>query len=115
MKPDARGLIESDDPHPPFARLIPLQEVIAAVRGVGVNTRRVMREYDAVIDQVGSELAALLYASESDLLPVAGETLTEAIVRARTGEVTVEPGYDGIYGTVKPVSEPLAASQPTLL
>ena len=115
LKPDARGLIESDDPHPPFARLIPLQEVIAAVRGVGVNTRRVMREYDAVIDQVGNELATLLYASESDLLPVAGETLTEAIMRARTGEVTVEPGYDGIYGTVKPVSESLAASQPTLL
>ena len=115
LKPDSRGLIESDDTHPPFARLIPLQEVIAAVRGVGVNTRRVTREYDAVIDQVGSELAALLYASESDLLPVAGETLTEAIMRARTGEVTVEPGYDGIYGTVRPVSEPLVASQPTLL
>ena len=115
LKPDSRGLIDSDDPHPPFARLIPLQEVIASVRGVGVNTRRVMREYDAVVDQVGSELSALLYASENDLLPVAGETLTEAIMRARTGEVTVEPGYDGIYGAVKPVSDPLAVSQPNLL
>lgn len=115
LKPDSRGLIDSDDPHPPFARLIPLQEVIASVLGVGVNTRRVMREYDAVVDQVGSELSALLYASENDLLPVAGETLTEAIMRARTGEVTVEPGYDGIYGTVKPVSDPLDVSQPNLL
>ena len=114
-QPDSNGLIETGGPHPPFARLIPLQEVIAAVRGVGVNTRRVTREYDAVVDQVGSELAALLYASASDLLPVAGEMLTEAIMRARTGEVSVEPGYDGIYGTVKPVSEPLTAGQPSLL
>ena len=115
LQPDADGLIDSGGLHPPFARLIPLQEVIAAVNGVGVNTRRVMREYDAVVDHTGSELAALLYASPADLLPVAGETLTEAIIRARTGNVTVEPGYDGVYGTVKPVAEPLLAGQPSLL
>ena len=115
MQPDLHGLIDSGGLHPPFARLIPLQEVIAAVRGVGVNTRKVMREYDAVVDQVGSELAALLYASQNDLLPIAGETLTEAIMRARTGEVTVVPGYDGVYGTVKPAAEPQPAGQPSLL
>ncbi len=114
LQPDASGLIDPGGPHPPFARLVPLPEVIAAVRGVGVNTRRVMREYDAVVDHVGSELAALLYASCDDLLPVAGETLTQAIMRTRTGEVAVAPGYDGVYGTVKPLSEPLpAASRPS--
>ena len=82
---------------------------------MGVNTRRVMREYDTVVDHIGSELAALLYASTSDLLPVAGETLAEAILKARTGEVAVEPGYDGIYGTVKPVAEPLTTGQLSLL
>ena len=115
LRPDASGLIDSGGPHPPFARLIPLQEVISAVRGVGVNSRRVMREYDTVVDYAGSELAALLYASPADLLPVAGETLTEAIIRARTGDVTIEPGYDGVYGTIKPMTEPLPAGQPILL
>ncbi|MYC32261.1 MAG: DNA helicase UvrD [Chloroflexi bacterium] len=114
-QPDSYGLIDSGDGHPPFARLIPLQEVIAAIRNVGVNTRKVMREYDTVIDHVGSELAALLYASESALLPVAGETLTEAIMRARTGEVSVEPGYDGVYGTVKPTTGESSAGQLSLL
>ena len=115
LEPDASGLIHSGDTHPPFARLIPLQEVIAAVRGVGVNTRRVAREYDALVDHVGSELAALLYASSQDMLPVAGEALTDAIMRARTGEVTVEPGFDGIYGKVKPMNEPLNPGQLSLL
>lgn len=111
LKPDADGLIDSGGLHPPFARLIPLQEVIAGVRGVGVNSRRVMREYDAVVHHVGSELAALLYASDSDLRLLAGETLTQAIMRARAGEVTVAPGYDGVYGTVKPLIEPRLAGQ----
>ena len=115
LQPDASGLIDSGGLHPPFARLIPLQEIIAAVRGVGVNTRRVTREYDAVIEQMGSELAALLYASESDLLPLAGESLTEAILRARIGEVTVAPGYDGVYGTVKPAAGRPVSGQPSLL
>lgn len=115
LPPDSRGLIDPGDPYPPFARLIPLQEIIASVHGVGVNTRRVTREYDALVDHVGSELAALLYASSQDLMPVAGETLTEAILRARTGEVTVKPGYDGVYGAVKPVAEPTMAAQRSLL
>ena len=115
LRPDASGLIDSGGLHPPFARLVPLPEVIAAVRGVGVNTRRVTREYDAVVANMGSELAALLYASESDLLPVAGETLTKAIMRARTGEVTVAPGFDGVYGTVKPLADRPMVGQPSLL
>ncbi len=115
LLPDSLGLIDSGDGRPPFARLIPLQEIIASIRGVGVNTRRVMREYDALVDHVESELAALLYASPNDLLSVAGERLTEAIMRARTGEVTVEPGYDGVYGTVKPMAEPSMAAQAALL
>jgi len=115
LLPDSLGLIDSGDGRPPFARLIPLQEIIASIRGVGVNTRRVMREYDALVDHVESELAALLYASPNDLLSVAGERLTEAIMRARTGEVTVEPGYDGVYGTVKPMAGPSMAAQAALL
>ena len=115
LQPDSHGLIHSDGGHPPYARLIPLPEIIAAIRGVGVNTRRVTRECDAVVDHVGSELAALLYASAADLLPVAGETLTEAIIRARTGQVSVEPGYDGVYGTVKPTTAEPASGQPSLL
>ena len=115
LQPDSHGLIDAGGSHPPFARLIPLPEVIAAIRGVGPNSRRVMREYDAVIDRIGSELAALLYASESDLLPVAGETLTRAIMRARLGQVAVHPGYDGVYGTVQPLPDPPATGQPGLL
>lgn len=101
LKVDDSGWIRSDGWHPPFARLVPLQEIIAATMNVGANTRRVSREYNKLTDQFGSELAVLLYASESDLLPVAGETLTQVVLAARTGNVSVEPGFDGVYGSVR--------------
>ena len=104
-RPGPDGLIHSRAEHAPFARLIPLQEIIASVRDVGVGTKTVQREYNALVDQIGDELSVLLHASESDLNAVADERLGAAIVRARVGEVTIDPGYDGKYGTVRPLIE----------
>ena len=115
--PDADGFIRSQaagdeqtgaPPDAPFARLIPLAEIIAAVHGVGVNARRVTRQYEAITNHIGSELDALLYASESDLRPAAGETVSRAIIRARAGQVAIAPGYDGQYGKIAlaPAPEP---------
>lgn len=80
--------------------MIPLREIISAVKGVGVNTRTVMRAYSAITDAIGSELDALLWASARDLEVVAEEPVTRAILQARTGHVQVTPGFDGQYGTV---------------
>ena len=109
LRPGPDGLIAGDPSRPPFARLIPLAEIIAAVRGVGVNARAVQRQYAAITDRIGSELAALLFADPADLLPAAGDAVTQAIMQARRGEVSISPGYDGQYGTVT-----LAPEQPAL-
>ena len=95
------GWIRPDGRRPPFARLAPLQEIITATMGIGVNTRRASREYNRLTDHFGNELAVLLYASMSDLLPIAGEGLTRAILGVRSGDVAIEPGYDGVYGSIK--------------
>lgn len=99
-EPDADGFIRGDDGGAPYARLIPLREIIAAVKGVGVNTRTVAREYSAIADTVGSELDALLWASAGDLEAVTEQSLAQAILQARTGNVHVTPGFDGQYGSV---------------
>ena len=99
-KPDDDGFVRADDGGPPYARLIPLREIIAAAKGVGVNTRTVMREYRSITDAVGSELDALLRASSGDLDAVTDETVVRAIMQARTGQVQVTPGFDGQYGSV---------------
>ena len=99
-EPGADGFIRGDDGEPPYARLIPLREIIAAVKGLGVNTRTVTREHSAITDAVGSELNALLWASASDLEAVTEESLAQAILQARIGKVHVTPGFDGQYGSV---------------
>ena len=98
--PDEDGFIRGDEGGPPYARLIPLREIIAAVKGVGINTRTVAREYSFITDAVGSELDALLWASSSDLEAVTDETMARAIMQARIGQVRVTPGFDGQYGSV---------------
>ena len=98
--PDADGFIRNDESGPPYARLIPLREIIAAVKGVGVNTRTVTRIYSAITDSVGSELDALLRATAGDLEAVADDPLVRAILQARVGQVEITPGFDGQYGSV---------------
>ena len=98
--PDEDGFVRGDEGGPPYARLIPLREIIAAVKGVGINTRTVAREYSFITDAVGSELDALLWASSSDLEAVTDETMARAIMQARIGQVRVTPGFDGQYGSV---------------
>ena len=92
---------DSDTAKPPYARLVPLPEIISAVRGVGVNSRAVQREYAAATDALGSELNALLRAAPSDLNAAVSDDLANAILRARAGQIDITPGYDGQYGAVR--------------
>ena len=112
--PDANGFIHGNAERPPFARLIPLQEIIAAVHGVGVNTRTVMREYTKITDAIGSELDALLRASADDLTAVTSEPVARAILQSRTGEVQIEPGFDGQYGSISLAVDPPVDPMPRL-
>lgn len=97
---DSDGFVRNADDKPSFVRLIPLQEVVAAVKNVGVNTRTVVREYTAITDAIGSELDALLWASRSDLAATTSEDVADAILRVRKGQLNITPGYDGKYGTI---------------
>ncbi len=97
---DAGGFVQNQEGFPPFIRLVPLIEVIAETMGLGPASKRVEREYSRIIGELESELNVLAWAGEADLVIVAGETLARNILKARVGEVMVEPGYDGLYGKV---------------
>ena len=99
--PDGDGFIRSQAGRPPFLRLVPLEELLAETLGVGRRTRKVAAAYGRLCDELGGELRVLSSADEADLSAVADERVAEAIVRARRGLVTVDPGFDGQYGTVR--------------
>ena len=101
LVPDADGLIRHPDGRPPFMRLVPLAELLGEALGVGPRTKVVQRVHRRLCEELGSELEVLARANEFDLVHVAGELVAEAILKVRSGQVTVEPGYDGKYGTVR--------------
>ena len=86
---------------PPFKRLVQLQEIVAEALGKGVETKTVRAQVRLLVGSLGPELHILQETGQEQLEAVAGERVAEGVLRARHGEVTVEPGFDGVYGTVR--------------
>lgn len=84
----------------PYKNLIPLDEIIAEVKGVGKLSAAVANEYLAAVNKFGTEFVILLKMSEAELLTGLPRPLAEAIIRMRKGQVQIKPGYDGEYGVV---------------
>ena len=97
---DSSGFVHSPQGRPPFIRLLPLLEVLAATLGQGVATRRVQAEYQRILQELGDELTVLLNTSAADLEAVAGERLARGVLKARMGDIQVQPGYDGLFGKI---------------
>lgn len=89
----------------PFKRVVPLEEIIAEALGVGVGTQAVERDYQQLIYHCGTEFDVLLHAAEEPLRKATTPKIVDGILRMRQGQVSIEPGYDGEYGTVRIFSE----------
>ena len=85
----------------PFKNLIPLIEIIAEAKGVGVGTKAVQIEYDELIKNFGNELNILLKVGEEDLRGQASKKIATGVLRVRNNEVKIHPGYDGEYGKIE--------------
>lgn len=86
---------------PPYVAFVPLREIIAEVKGVGKSAKRVEEEYQKLITVFGNELAILLEIKTEKILEVGGEKLAEGINKVRSGDIFIDPGFDGEYGIVK--------------
>jgi DNA helicase-2/ATP-dependent DNA helicase PcrA len=82
--------------------IIPLVEIIAELHNTkSTNGKAVMTEYHEVIERLGDEFN-LMRALPLDTIEAAGFPLLKvAIERLRAGDVVREPGYDGVFGTIK--------------
>ena len=96
---------------PGSRNLLPLDEVVADVAGVGRTSKTVRRTVDAMLELLGPELPVLerlpLEAIETAGFPA----VAEAIGKVRRGQVVRDPGFDGEYGSIRPASEVTSASR----
>lgn len=105
---DSKGVLWIDDPrkiHPSFAKLVPLNEIIAESIGSPVGSEKVKIKFDELCLEFGSEIDVLLKTPIADLIKSKGEKIAEGIAKVRGGDIVIEPGYDGEYGKVKIWSE----------
>jgi len=87
----------------PFVHAIPLDELIASVRGKQVNSVAVQREYSSILSSLGTEFHILLEATYEELKRGMPENIADSIMRVREGKVEIAPGYDGVYGEIRPL------------
>ena len=97
------GWLERPNGRPPFRSLVPLRELLSFSLSVGPGTKTVDRHYQALVNEFAGELNVLTSAPSADLYRVSGPRLAQAVLAVREGRVDVEPGYDGVYGTVTPI------------
>lgn len=86
----------------PFKSIVPLAEIIAECFGVkSSQSARVEREYMKLTNEIADEFSILLDVPVNDIAKTASDTnIAEAIRRMRAGELSISPGYDGIFGRV---------------
>ena len=87
-----------------FKHLIPLNEIIAQVIGVGYNAKSVWSAYHEIVSKIGTELKVLEDASFKELENITDKNIAKAIINVRQGKVEIIPGYDGIFGKIKVIS-----------
>ena len=81
--------------------LVPLQEILAEICGVGVQSKKVVLEYENLIQKLGSELSILQDVPIDEISKVHSPVLAEGISRLRKGQVIKHAGYDGEYGVIR--------------
>ncbi|MCF8057155.1 MAG: endonuclease Q family protein [Desulfocapsa sp.] len=87
------------DCSPEVYSLIPLQEILSEIVGLGPNSKTVRRHYLQCVGQFGSELNVLTQTPVEELTGYSS-VLAEAIQRMRQEKVVRKPGYDGKFGVI---------------
>jgi DNA helicase II / ATP-dependent DNA helicase PcrA len=96
---------------PGSRNLLPLDEVVAEVTGVGRTSKTVRRTVDALLEQLGPELPLLERLPLEDIDKAGFAEVAEAIGKVRRGQVVRDPGFDGEYGSIRPAAEVTSAPE----
>ena len=90
-----------DKSRPPYVMLVPLMEILAESFNIGVQSQRVKNEYENLTKNLGSEFDILTSIKIEEIKSLAGEKAAQGVQKARKGDIVIDPGFDGVFGTVK--------------
>ena len=81
-----------------FEKIVPLEELLAAVQGFAAPGKKTKRLYAQLLQTFGSEFAVLREVPEEDIRKLAGSLASDCIGQMRKGKLIWQPGFDGEYG-----------------
>ena len=84
----------------PFKNLIPLDEIIAEVKGMTKASQAVGKEYRSCLAKFGTEFEILMKAPREELMRGLSPGLAEGVLKVRAGQVDIQAGFDGEYGKI---------------
>lgn len=99
----AEGFVPTN--FPGSRHLVPLQEIIAEVKGVTKTSKKIQDEYFNIIQLLGNEFSILLDIPKDQLLKHVDKKIVEGIINVRENRITPLPGYDGVYGIIKVLNQ----------
>jgi PHP family Zn ribbon phosphoesterase len=79
---------------------VPLNEIIANSLGISVVSKKVIKHFNNLIEKIGPELKILLDSEIKEIEQESLPEIAEKILSVRNGNVSVKPGYDGVYGKI---------------
>ncbi|MDP3788324.1 MAG: endonuclease Q family protein [Candidatus Chromulinivorax sp.] len=82
-------------------RVAPLQEIIAIHFGVQDTSKKVQAMYQQMLAGIGNEFYILLDANLEDIAKFSTVEIAQSICAMRQGNVSLTPGYDGVYGEIR--------------
>lgn len=91
-------IIDKDKKRKPFVSIIPLAEILLKLNNNSPTKSE--REYERLVTTYANEFDILLNKPYEEISIHGGEKLAKAIKNIREREVSVNPGYDGVFGEI---------------
>ena len=85
---------------PNFEYIMPLPEILSEIKSASPNSKDVQQQFRQIIGAFGNEFTFLRKVPLEDIQKRLGHVCAEAIRRLRNQQVTLTPGYDGLYGII---------------
>lgn len=90
---------------PQMESLTSLSQTLGQALAKGAGSKAVKELKESLLHKVGSELFILRQWPLEEAARTGGQVLSEALRRLRAGQVILNGGYDGLFGTVELFSE----------
>ena len=100
-KNSVKWIMHPGNNRPKYVMLVPLLEILAETLESSTSSQKTIYEYKKLTDQFENELSVLLRTKSEEIERLSGPKIMQALEKVRSGDIIVEPGFDGEYGKVK--------------